>query len=375
MRTLDNITDLVFIDSARNRSFAEKILSSHTSVRMHYAESEEHLAEIFGELQSGKVQSKNVLHIGDFKGRLIQKCPGSKGVVCCNYYLINTGFNCLYDCSYCFLNSYLNSFGMMIFSNTDEIILQIDFFLSEIDKNKIYRIGTGEFTDPLMIDAYTGMSSLLIEKFSFHKNVFLEIKTKSNNIDHLCAIKDKGSTVIAWSVNTDKNIKLHESGTASLNERLAAAKKAAEAGYYLAFHFDPVILYDGWQDEYMAVVDRLFTETCAEKIVWISIGGVRFNRDYKESARESGIDRGLTLNEVVMCDDGKFRYFKPVRRSLYQLFYNKIMSYNNPPFLYMCMESREMWADIFGRDSYSTEKLESDFELFLTGVLNKKRGC
>jgi spore photoproduct lyase len=374
MRTLDTITDLVYIDSINSRNFAEKILLSHTSVRIHSADNEENLSTIFKKLQHEKVPSKNVLHIGDFKGRLIQKCPGSKGVVCCNYYLINTGFNCLYDCSYCFLNSYLNSFGMMIFSNTDEIIAQIDSFLSEINPDKIYRIGTGEFTDPLMIDEYTGMSSLLIQKFSFYKNVFLEIKTKSNNIDHLCNIQNKGSTVIAWSVNTERNIEQHESGTASLTERLAAAKKAADAGYYLAFHFDPIIMYNGWKEEYTDVICKLFEETCAEKIVWISIGGIRFNKEYKESARETGIDKGLTAHEVIMCDDGKFRYFKPMRRSLYQMFYRKINSYNNPPFLYMCMESKEMWADVFGKESYTTDKLENDFEAFLNNILNKKRG-
>jgi spore photoproduct lyase len=374
MRNLDYITDLVYIDSERNRTFAERILSSHTSVRQHSAENEEHLADILKELQARNIPSKSVLHIGDFKGRLIQKCPGSKGVICCNYYLINTGFNCLYDCSYCFLNSYLNSFGMMVFSNTDEIISQIDSFLEGIDPNKIYRIGTGEFTDPLMIDEYTGMSRLLIEKFSTYKNIFLEIKTKSNNTDHLCGIPSKGSTVIAWSVNTEKNIALHETGTASLNERLAAAKKAAASGYYLAFHFDPVIVYEGWQEEYLNVIDKIFTETSAEKILWISIGGVRFNREYKESARETGIDKGLTLHEVVMCDDGKFRYFKPMRRSLYRIFYDKIHSYVNPPFLYMCMESKEMWADVFARESYTTENLESDFEIFLGDILHKKKG-
>jgi spore photoproduct lyase len=374
MRTLDTITDLVYIDSVSNRNFAEKILLSHPSVRIHSADNEENLSAIFKKMQNENIPSKNVLHIGDFKGRLIQKCPGSRGVVCCNYYLINTGFNCLYDCSYCFLNSYLNSFGMMIFSNTDEIAAQIDSFLHDIDSDKIYRIGTGEFTDPLMIDEYTGMSSLLIHKFSSHKNVFLEIKTKSNNIDHLCDIPAKGSTVIAWSVNTEKNIEKHEAGTASLTERLSAAKKAADAGYYLAFHFDPVIMYDGWQEEYMTVVDRLFSETCAEKILWISIGGIRFNRDYKESARETGIDKGLTSHEVILCDDGKFRYFKPMRRLLYQMFYNKINSYNNPPFLYMCMESKEMWADVFNRELYTTENLERDFEVFLNNTLEKKRG-
>ncbi|MCL2389119.1 MAG: hypothetical protein FWC85_01910, partial [Elusimicrobia bacterium] len=43
------------------------------------------------------------LFIVEEKFDFFKPCPCTKGVKCCGYSIINTGFGCLYDCSYCFL--------------------------------------------------------------------------------------------------------------------------------------------------------------------------------------------------------------------------------------------------------------------------------
>ncbi|MGL4368293.1 MAG: hypothetical protein ACRCUT_01250, partial [Spirochaetota bacterium] len=34
--------------------------------------------------------SKQVILLDRFRGRLVQKCPATKGMICCNYRLVNT---------------------------------------------------------------------------------------------------------------------------------------------------------------------------------------------------------------------------------------------------------------------------------------------
>ncbi len=41
-----------------------------------------------------------------------------------------------------------------------------------------------------------------------------------------------------------------EHGTASLSERLLAARRCQDAGYRLGFHFDPIVEYPNWEDDY-----------------------------------------------------------------------------------------------------------------------------
>jgi spore photoproduct lyase len=232
------------------------------------------------------------------------------------------------------------------------------------------RIGTGEFTDSLMIDEATGLSRALIAEFAPHRHLFLELKTKSANIDHLLDIPDKGNAVAAWSVNTPRITAQFEEGAAALDERLDAAARAAEAGFWTSFHFDPVVLYDGWEREYDEAVERIFSRVPAESILWISLGGFRYNPPFKEIMRANFPRETLSDGEFVPCPDGKMRYPKPLRRRIYAFMKEAIERRSSEPFVYMCMESADMWESVFGRSYGTPEDLEADFSIFLKNKLS-----
>ncbi len=303
--------------------------------------------------------SKEVLILKKFLGRKFQKCPGSREVICCNYYLLNTCFNCLYDCTYCFLNSYLNSYGIIQFTNLEELVPSIEEFTSSADR--IIRIGTGEFTDSLMFDEITRISNDLVAGTAHIKNLFLEFKTKSGNIDHLIDIEKKGNAVLAWSLNTEKNIAEYEHGAASLDERLDAALKAQKSGYYTAFHFDPIIKYKGYMDDYPAVVDRIFENLDPEKIVWISLGCFRYSSGFKDIIKHKYPPERLTVEEMFPGIDGKYRYLKQERTAIFSAMKNRIERYSSKPFVYMCMEGEEMWRDVFNVNYITSDDLDLAF--------------
>ena len=113
----------------------------------------------------------------------VKRCPCTKGVVNCGYHIINLGFGCPFDCSYCYLQQYANFSGIILNSNPERFLENIDTYL-ESRKDKITRIGTGEFTDSLALDHITQYSKILAPYFA-GKNVRFELKTKSNNIENL----------------------------------------------------------------------------------------------------------------------------------------------------------------------------------------------
>ncbi|MEE8269515.1 MAG: radical SAM protein, partial [Nitrospinaceae bacterium] len=72
------------------------------------------LPTVMDELQQSSVDvfgaGKKRLLLSRFKGSFLKKCPGiSPGMVCCNYYVVNLIKNCVYDCSYCFLQDFLQN--------------------------------------------------------------------------------------------------------------------------------------------------------------------------------------------------------------------------------------------------------------------------
>ncbi|MDA3901160.1 MAG: hypothetical protein PF637_11660 [Spirochaetes bacterium] len=317
-------------------------------------------------------KSKEIVLFKKFMGRIFQMCPGTPKMICCNYRLINTGFNCLYNCAYCYLQIYLNSFGIQLFSNMDELYKHIDPFFDEMVPGMIYRIGTGEFTDSLMIDELTGIGAHLIDLFAKHPSIMLELKTKSDNVEHLLNIKNKGNAVIGWSVNSSRNCDLYEEGAATLDERINAAARAARAGYYVAFHFDPVILYDNWKADYQNVVKVIFEKVPEKSVVWISMGGFRYQNPFVETVRKNFPHEQMSTGEFFPGEDMKYRYLWQQRVEVYQTLRNAITEFTDHPYLYMCMESNHMWEVVFDKKFTCPEDLEDDFSSHLYQMLKNE---
>ena len=85
--------------------------------------------------------AKKVMFFTENRGRFLKKCPGSKGVVCCNYYTINSVSGCPFDCSYCILQHYIgNNPFITVFMNREKAIEEMVSFLAE---NRFLRVGTG----------------------------------------------------------------------------------------------------------------------------------------------------------------------------------------------------------------------------------------
>lgn len=372
MNRIPEIHSIVCRESYAALPFVTRVRSFFPGADFLVFETDGRRNAILDGLRGAGVPSKQVILLDAFKGRLIQKCPATKGMICCNYRLINSGFNCVYSCTYCYLQSYLNSYGILLFTNEEEILAGCREFIASSDPSFMTRIGTGEFTDSLMIDEVTGLSRTLVETFAPHRHLFLELKTKSANIDHLLDIPDKGNAVAAWSVNTPRVSAQFEEGAATLDERLDAAARAAGAGFWTSFHFDPVVLYEGWEREYCRVVERIFERVPAESILWISLGGFRYNPPFKEIMRANFPHETLSDAEFVPCPDGKMRYPKPLRRRIYTVMKEAIGRRSSGPFVYMCMESSDMWESAFGRSYASSDELEADFSLFLKNKLSSR---
>lgn len=361
MKTKHNIRAVVIENDNSHITLINNFLAINNIESFTY-NNDSHLHDILQNLQNNNYASKEVLILKKFKGRFFQKCPGSPNMICCNYYVCNTCFNCLYDCSYCFLNQYLNSFGIIQFSNLDEFYSIFEKELvSRNNCEHILRVGPGEFTDTLMFDEITGISTKLIEISSHYDNVMLELKTKSNNIHHILDIEKKGNAVISWTLSPERNIALYENGTASLSQRIEAARLASQAGYKIAVHFDPIIIYKGWEDDYDTILNKLFSNIDLSNLVWISMGGFRYASGFKEILRLKFPEEEMTTEEMFPGIDGKYRYLKNKRIEIYRTILQRIKRKTDTPFVYLCMESSDVWQSVFGLTYTTSEELERDF--------------
>jgi spore photoproduct lyase len=133
---------------------------------------------------------KQTLRLISYRGEFLKPCPGTKEYICCGYQILNLATNCPLECSYCILQSYLNQPDLRVYVNLERRIEQV-MEVIDLRPHRIFRVGTGEFTDSLALDPIARWTDLLVPLFSSRKNAILEFKTKTVNIRNLLACKDR----------------------------------------------------------------------------------------------------------------------------------------------------------------------------------------
>lgn len=282
----------------------------------------------------------NELLVVKQKGRFVRKCPGTPDYQCCDYYVLNPGIGCFYNCAYCYLHYYMNT-PFTIFANTGDLISEVEGICAGRPGARL-RLGSGEFIDSVGIDTVANLNEILIPALGRINNLVFEVKTKSADVKHLLDLDHQGRVVIAWSVNSDEMIVKEELRTPSLVERLEAAVLCERAGYRIGFHFDPLIHYPGWEEGYLRAVDLIFKYIDSRNMAWISLGALRFKPALKPIIKDKFPASRLIYGELIPGLDNKLRYFLPIRRRMFSTVINRIRARDSDVPVYLCMENKSL---------------------------------
>jgi spore photoproduct lyase len=311
-------------------------------------------------------ESKATLLLAVQKGPFWRPCPGTKNYICCGYQTLQVTVNCPFDCSYCILQGYVNLPAITIFVNTEDLLAELGRRFSQ-NPGKVWRLGTGEFGDSLALDDLTGLNSRLIPFIARHPQAFLEIKTKGHLVEPLLPLGPNRQVIFAWSLNPPAIVRENERGTAALASRLKAARLAEAAGFRLAFHFDPILYFPGWEEAYRYTVARLAEAVSPRNIVWISLGALRFLPPLRGLILRRFPAARWAAEEMVLAPDGKLRYFHTLRMELYARMQEWLQQALPGVELYLCMEGPRVWRALFG-GSPSPEELAQRLDIRAAAV-------
>jgi spore photoproduct lyase len=338
----------IYLDpSAKGYPLTEKICSAYADVPIEEIRNPRQIINEILRTPDPITFGKQFLLLTRQRGRFLKRCPGTKNYLCCGYKILNTANNCDLDCSYCILQGYFTNPLMLVYVNLPELFAELDQTF-KANPGKFYRIGTGELTDSLTLEPVTGYGRALVEFFRNYDNAIIELKTKSIFIDDLLELKHNRRTVISWSLNTEMTRQHDEAKTPGIDERLAAATRCQEAGYWLGFHFDPMIHTENWQSGYRATLEKLFARIDGKNIAWISLGALRYPPYLDSVIRQRHPASKIVFGEFISGKDQKYRYFKPIRIEMFQKMVAWIREWDPSVFVYLCMESDEVWQKAFG---------------------------
>jgi len=284
-------------------------------------------------------------------------CPvASEGTRCCNLLTLDAVESCGFDCSYCSIQSFYNQNQIGIDKDFKQKLQNL-----ELDKDKIYHIGTGQSSDSLLWGNRDGILDALFEFAKKYPNVILEFKTKSNNIKYLLENDVPKNIICTWSLNTQTIIDNEEHLTASLDERINSARALADKGVLVGFHFHPIVVYKNYLDEYKKIYDRLLDQFSSNEVVLISMGTLTFIKPVIKKLRERELKTKI-LQMPFETINGKQSYTIEQKKEMFKHCYDSFRPWYGKVYFYMCMEAHSLWKDVFGYEYFSNNQFE-DFML------------
>jgi spore photoproduct lyase len=358
--------DQIFIDQvSKNSAVAERVQRLYPKEIIQFVTEEPFLDQKGSMTATEFNQSKRTLFLTEYKGQFFKRCPGSsqkKTLTCCNYHVLNLGSQCNMNCSYCYLQSYLNSRTTKIFTNIDQALTELKE-MAELHPTQPFRVGTGEVIDSLSLDEITLYSRKLIEFFKNYPNWTLEFKTKSDRVDQFLDLRGEKNIVVSWSINPPFIINSEEHGTARFEERMHAAKKCRDQGYKIAFHIDPMIWHAEWKINYSELAEQIAKNFSADDIHIISLGALRFQPEQRLMMRERfGMKSLVNSAEMFTSEGNKMRYDSGLRAEMFQFMQSKLRSLNPGFNIFLCMETPETWISSFEKIPAQIPELRQIFK-------------
>ncbi len=292
----------------------------------------------------------------DSDKKIYGECPvAAPETVCCNLRTIDAVENCVFGCSYCTIQTFYGEEAVFD-SKFKEKLAAI-----EIDPNRFYHFGTGQSSDSLVWGNKENILSDLCEFARKHPNILLEFKTKSANIAYFLNHDIPSNVVLSWSLNTPTVIENEEHFTVGLKERIGAARKVADLGIPVAFHFHPMVYYEGWEEDYSELAATVQKTFRSEEVLFISYGSVTFIKPVMKQIRKRGGKSRILQMNLVPAPKGKFSYPEELKVKQFNRMHQGLSPWNKNVFTYLCMEPAPIWDQVFGWHYSSNELFEVEF--------------
>ncbi len=257
------------------------------------------------------------------KGEFLRKTPNHYTPDGESGYSILNAYNCVYDCSYCFLKGYFKSFNPVIFLNYEDYFKEIERVVKYNTRRPLYFFA-GTFSDTVALSYLSDFNIKLVEFFShFNDDIYLELRTKSDRIEDFISIVPSKNIIMAFSLSPNSVVKKFENLTPSFEARMKAIKKLDELGFKIGIRIDPVIF--DYLNEYGEVFDSV---KLIKNLHSVEVGFLRFDKNgYKNM-----LNKNPNILKDLQYENKMYRYGKKIRMQAEDFIKSKLDNF------YMSME-------------------------------------
>ncbi len=169
------------------------------------------------------------------------------------------GHGCLYNCSYCYMKRHKPD-GLSVATNPHDILTHINnhAYFTPVDKpnqtHAKYTTYDISCNEDFALHAKYHAWEQIFDFFKDHPVAMGSFATKYVN-KYLLEYNPKGKIRIRFSLMPQNMADIHEKNTSKIIDRIKAIDKFIDAGYDVHINYSPVIVYDGWLQDYAELFD------------------------------------------------------------------------------------------------------------------------
>lgn len=217
------------------------------------------------------------------------------------------GHGCLYNCTYCYMKRHKRT-DVDIATNVGDILTEINSHVAFADVDKpnqthekyiTYDISCNE---DLALHAKLHEWEKIFKFFRDHPQAMGSFATKYVNKD-LLKFDPHEKIRIRFSLMPENIRQILEPETSTIRERLMAVELFQNAGYEVHLNFSPVVVYDGWLEDY----EELFKQIAeiARSYVWDddAVKAEVIFLTHNEAKHEYNLDKQLPGEDLLWRPD------------------------------------------------------------------------
>ena len=220
-----------------------------------------------------------------------------------------TSSGCTASCLYCYLVCNYNKCAYLrLFVNREQMLEKIIKTAEKADENLNFEIGSN--SDLILENSITNNLVWTIDNFKNTSKGTLTFPTKFDMVDDILNLDHRGKIIIRMSVNPEFIINRVEFGTSRLEGRIEAINKLKDAGYKIGILIAPVIFLDNWQQLYLELIQRLYSELSEQvkKDVFFEIIFMTYSYVHTKINEEAFPNAINLYNKDLMRGRGRGKY-------------------------------------------------------------------
>ena len=240
-----------------------------------------------------------------------------------NFYYTSSIINCVYDCEYCYLQGVYSSGNIVIFVDIEKVFEEVEELYNKL---KSLYLCVSYDTDLLAIENICSFSEKWYHFIKDKKNLKIELRTKSANIDKFLNLDVLDNFIIAFTLSPEGIALKNEKYTASLKNRVKAIKELQNKGWKVRICIDPLIYIDDFEKNYSEMIEYLFSEIDKNKVIDVSIGVFRTSKEYLKKMRNQN-KKSEILYYPFECIDGVYTYSDKLKSYMIDFIKEKFLKY------------------------------------------------